>query len=425
MSKQAFSVAQEDAQAGRELVPTAALEEMLTPSGAAGPAHLHPGLLRNAGPPATIRPPRPTAGWRAPTSRSTRAASRRPPSSYQAAATPNLIIVETKLPRDAADAELDRLAEVCDAGTKVVVIGHVNDVNLYRDLLPRRQRVSRRPGRPHAHHPDLSDLYVDRRQPLGRTIAFVGGKGGVGSSMVAHNVAWAIARDFKNDVVVADLDLAFGTAGSTSTRTRRRASPRPSTRPSGSTTSSSTACWRAARTISASSPRRRPSTAPTTFDEAPSTAFIDDRAPDGRPSSSRPAACLDGVGASKTLLAADEIVLTVEPDLANLRNAKNLVDLLRSRANDAPPRLVINKTGIAKRPEIKLEDFAAAARPRRRWRVIPFDAQLFGTAANNGQMIAETDAEGPSRPRQFREIAAMTLKRTAAEHEGGEEVLRG
>ena len=31
--------------------------------------------------------------------------------------------------------------------------------------------------------------------------------------MVAHNVAWAIARSFENDVVVADLDLAFGTAG--------------------------------------------------------------------------------------------------------------------------------------------------------------------------------------------------------------------
>src|SRR5205814_5625134 len=48
--------------------------------------------------------------------------------------------------------------------------------------------------------------------------------------------------------------------------------------------------------------------------------------------------------------AADEVVITVEPDLANLRNAKNLVDLLRqARKNDAPPRLVVNKTGIAKR----------------------------------------------------------------------------
>ena len=135
---------------------------------------------------------------------------------YQAAATPNLIIVETKLPRDRLDAELDRLAEVCDAGTKVVVIGHVNDVELYRSLDPaRHQRISRRARSTSCGViKTVADLYVDRStQPLGRTIAFVGGKGGVGSSMVAHNVAWAIARNFENDVVVADLDLAFGTAG--------------------------------------------------------------------------------------------------------------------------------------------------------------------------------------------------------------------
>jgi pilus assembly protein CpaE len=93
----------------------------------------------------------------------------------------------------------------------------------------------------------------------------------------------------------------------------------------------------------------------------------------------------------KTLLAADDVVITVEPDLANLRNAKNLVDLLRqARKNDSPPRLVINKSGIAKRPEIKAEDFASALNVSP-LAVIPFDAQLFGTAANNGQMIAEAD----------------------------------
>ena len=97
----------------------------------------------------------------------------------------------------------------------------------------------------------------------------------------------------------------------------------------------------------------------------------------------------------KTLLAADEVVITVEPDLANLRNAKNLVDLLRqSRKNDSPPRLVINKAGIAKRPEIKPDDFANAL-SLTPLAVIPYDAQLFGTAANNGQMIAETDPKSP------------------------------
>src|SRR5262249_26995501 len=97
----------------------------------------------------------------------------------------------------------------------------------------------------------------------------------------------------------------------------------------------------------------------------------------------------------KTLLSADDVVITVEPDLANLRNAKNLVDLLRqARKNDSPPRLVINKSGIAKRPEIKPDDFANALNLSP-LAIIPFDAHLFGTAANNGQMIAEADAKSP------------------------------
>src|SRR6202030_1261140 len=48
---------------------------------------------------------------------------------------------------------------------------------------------------------------------VGRIIAVVGAKGGVGASTVAHNIAWAIARNLKLDSVVIDLDLAFGTAG--------------------------------------------------------------------------------------------------------------------------------------------------------------------------------------------------------------------
>src|SRR4051812_12295977 len=42
---------------------------------------------------------------------------------YRAAPTPNLIVVETRLTGDSLVAELDELAEVCDPGTKVVVVG--------------------------------------------------------------------------------------------------------------------------------------------------------------------------------------------------------------------------------------------------------------------------------------------------------------
>jgi pilus assembly protein CpaE len=95
----------------------------------------------------------------------------------------------------------------------------------------------------------------------------------------------------------------------------------------------------------------------------------------------------------KTLIAADEVVIVAAPDLANLRNAKAIVDLLRqARPNDTPPKLVLNQVGVPKRPEIKPDDFAAALQLTP-IACVPFDPLLFGTAANNGQMIAEASAK--------------------------------
>ena len=51
------------------------------------------------------------------------------------------------------------------------------------------------------------------------------------------------------------------------------------------------------------------------------------------------------------LLTADDVVITASPDLASLRNAKNMVDLIRqSRPNDAPPRVVLNRVGVPAGP---------------------------------------------------------------------------
>jgi pilus assembly protein CpaE len=56
----------------------------------------------------------------------------------------------------------------------------------------------------------------------------------------------------------------------------------------------------------------------------------------------------------RVLLQADEIVITAIPDLANLRNAKNLIGLMKQgRANDAAPRLVINMVKTPKRQRFR------------------------------------------------------------------------
>jgi pilus assembly protein CpaE len=65
--------------------------------------------------------------------------------------------------------------------------------------------------------------------------------------------------------------------------------------------------------------------------------------------------------------------------------------LKKLRPNDDPPRLVINQVGVPKRPEISAADFAdpLGITPMA---VIPFDAQLFGNASNNGRMLGEMDS---------------------------------
>ena len=134
---------------------------------------------------------------------------------YKNASTPNLIIIESLLDRSDMLGELDRLAEVCDPGTKVIAIGHVNDVLLYRELL--RRGVSEyvvAPVKVMQIIESISAIYTDPETgPVGQVIAFVGAKGGSGSSTVCHNTAFAMASALKSDVVIADFDLPFGTAG--------------------------------------------------------------------------------------------------------------------------------------------------------------------------------------------------------------------
>jgi pilus assembly protein CpaE len=93
----------------------------------------------------------------------------------------------------------------------------------------------------------------------------------------------------------------------------------------------------------------------------------------------------------KTLLAADDVVIVASPDLACLRNAKNMIDSLhKARPNDTPPRLILNQVGLPGRPEIPVKDFAKALGMEPAL-VLPFDAKLFGQAANNGQMLQEVN----------------------------------
>jgi pilus assembly protein CpaE len=306
------------------------------------------------------------------------------------ASTPNLIIIESLFDRTLMLGELDRLADVCDPDTKVIVIGHVNDVLLFRQLL--RRGVSEyvvAPVKVMQIVESISNIYTDPyTSPVGQVIAFVGGKGGSGSSTVCHNTAFAIASLLESDVVIADFDLPFGTASLDFNQDPLQGIADALASPEGLDEIVLD------RLLSRCSDHLSLFAAPVTLDHAydlePSSCdTVLDMVRNSVPWIAVDVPHLWTAWAKQVVLGADHVVITAAPDLANLRNTKNLVNQLKgSRPNDRAPLLVLNQVGVPKRPEISVKDFGHAVELEPKV-VVNFDAQLFGTAANNGQMIEE------------------------------------
>lgn len=338
---------------------------------------------------------------------------------YKSNPTPNLIIVETLLQSEELPHALERLAEVCDATTRVIVLGHVNDVLLYRELI--RSGVSEYivlPASAGSIVSAVTELFAaDGGAPIGRTVGFVSAKGGAGSSTIAHNVAWAVAQHLRQDALILDLDLAFGTAGLNFNQDP------PHGIADALSANQKMDQVMLDRLMSKAANHVHLLTAPAMLDR---TYDFDEREFEQVVELSQktmPVVLLDlphtwTSWVRYTLSMIDEIIIVAEPDLANLRNAKNLSDTLKSlRPTESEPLLIINRQGVPRRPEIAPAEFATSVECRLLGQ-IAFDAATFGTAANNGQMIAEVSANHRS-GEVFRTIAMHVTGRNTPEKSAG------
>src|SRR5471032_3424964 len=285
---------------------------------------------------------------------------------YRSSPTPNVIFLEAEARSDDILTGLDQLATVCDSGTRVIVIGRVNDVHLYRELVRRgvSDYVISPVGTIDVVRSICGLFSAPEAKAVGRIIAVVGAKGGVGASTVAHNVAWAIARDLALDSVVTDLDLAFGTAGLDYNQDPPQGIADAVFSPDRIDTAF------VDRLLSKCTDHLSLLAAPATLERAydfGAEAF------DGIFDALRttmPCIVLDVphqwiASTQRTLVNADDILIVAVPDLANLRNAKNLFDYLRAaRVNDHRPSYCLNQVGVPKRPEIKPAEFAKALEDR-------------------------------------------------------------
>jgi len=131
---------------------------------------------------------------------------------------PHLLIVDisgAELPLS----QVHMLADVCEPGTKVIAIGDHNDVALYRDLQAAgitdylvkpltRELISK------ALAPKANGSGELARGPttlkLGKIVAIIGSRGGVGTTTLAANLAWYLANCQSRRVALVDLDLQHG-----------------------------------------------------------------------------------------------------------------------------------------------------------------------------------------------------------------------
>ncbi|MBX4910814.1 MULTISPECIES: CpaE family protein [Rhizobium] len=332
---------------------------------------------------------------------------------FAAAPTPNLIILETKANSGSLLDELAPLAAVCDPSTKVVIVGYYNDIGLYRELI--RNGISEYMVQPVAM-PDIltamASIFVDpEAEPLGRSIAFIGSKGGTGASTIAHNCAFGISNLFSTETILADLDLPYGTANidfdQDPAQGIAEAVFAPDRLDEVFLDRLLTKCSEHLSLLAAPSLLDRAYD----FDGQAFQPVLDVL------QRSAPVTVLDVPHAwsewTRSVLASvDEVVITAVPDLANLRNTKNMLDALRKmRPNDKPPHLILNQVGMPKRPEISPSDFCEPLEVDP-IAIIPFDINLFGNAANSGRMISEVDPKSPT-AETFSQISHIVTGRVA------------
>lgn len=328
---------------------------------------------------------------------------------YHKENTPGLILIESGMRGQELFAQLEQLASVCDAGTKVVMIGATNDIRLYRQLMEKGISDYLVPP----FHPinlirSLAELYSDPDKPyIGRVAAFFGAKGGVGSSTLAHNIAWCLSENIHQETALVDLDASWGTTGldfaydnsqgleealaeperldeTLLDRIMIRHTPKLSILPT------------------AGSLQQKP-----ILDSSAYEAVVD------AVRGISPLSLLDMPHqwmewTTNILTSVDDVVVTATPDLASLRNTKNLIDFLKvQRPNDSDPILILNKTGMSKSGEISIKDFAVAVGLEPAL-VLGFDPDSYLEAANEGKMLA--DVKGASQAVKGLSYIARRLK---------------
>jgi len=332
--------------------------------------------------------------------------------------TPDLIVVETALSGDELLSHLDALAENCDAGTHVLLVGSDNDIIQYRSLISRGiSDYLLKPLTVGSLVEAAERIFIDPDQPtMAKLIAFYGAEGGVGASTTAHNVGWAMGTRLDEDVTIVDLDLCFGTAAfaynlevgqgvEDMLETPDRLDPQLYAR----------YVLRHSDRVGILGTRANLGNDANIDYESLEEVLNFVRQQSGIVLLDLPHIWTDWV--HQLLVAADEAVIIGTQDLAALRDLKSIVETLdKERGDENKVKVILNHSGISKKTEVPVKEFAEAIGSEPVV-VVPHDPVVFGQAANNGQMIGDASAKHKA-VEAFVELAKILTGKTQVATKG-------
>jgi len=323
---------------------------------------------------------------------------------------PDVLIVN-----DAAEGDLitglESLAEVVEPTCKVIIVGKRDSIALYRELTARGisdYLGSDRGGK------DLVDAVVrlfssEDTLPKGKLVVVTAASGGAGASTVAAVIADELNRRM-GDAILLDLDLYMGTAGLALALEVRDA-----------VADAAASAGLDVAMLERFVVRQRGARVLSTSGTLRTAAVMDSETVERLVTVAR---CLTkvvvadlpkgwGEAHQRLLSVADEVVLVAAPDLASLRNGRMLLDELQGRRGEgSKPKVVMNKSGIAKSKEYSGADFKEALGSALA-AVVPWDPLPLMGAMIDGKPVTEAGGKAVAALRGFAAGVMPTREPTA------------
>lgn len=323
---------------------------------------------------------------------------------------PSLIIIETDSIDEGFTQRLETLSAFCPEGTAAIVIGPVNDVNLYRKLIA--MGISDylvRPVKPETLSFDIARSLIDRIGASGsRLIALMGSKGGVGTTVLAQAVSWGAADILKQKTILLDA------AGGWSTL---------SVGMNFEPVTTLAEAIRAAIARNDDSFNRMLFKAGDRLDVLSSGGDVmleDTVGADGyevlidKLMTTYPVVVVDlshaPIALRRIIISrAHQIMMVTEPLLPSLRSTRTILQELKELRSDSDTRveLIVNRTGMAPKHEVGKNELEGAL-ARKPALFIPFNAALFLSAEGEGRKLNAV-AEGHDIVRSLMTLVAKVV----------------